>query len=114
MGAYVNREYSFFYFSFHKQQLYCLSKDYSNEPFLCNHDACILARLPAHTAVTCTTLAKHHGGLIHGPEFRSLHRRRAAQLRWPNAHARGLEVVLWVLPLMQQLKSIAIYQKWLQ
>jgi len=92
MGAYVNREYSFFYLSIHKQQLYCLSKDYSNEPFLCNHDACILARLPAHTAVTCTTLAKHHGALIHGPELRSLHRRRAAQLRWPNAHARGLEV----------------------
>ena len=94
MGAYVNREYSFFYFSFHKQQLYCLSKDYSNEPFLCNHDACIFARLPARTAVTCTTLAKHHGGLIRGPEFRSLHRhrRRAAQLRRPNVHARGLEV----------------------
>jgi len=106
----------YYCFSFHKQQLYCLSKDYSNEPFLCNHDACILAHLPARTAVTCTMLTKHHGGLIRGPKFRSLHShwRRVAQLRWPNAHAHRLEVVLWVLHLMQRLKSIAIYQKWLQ
>ncbi|CAN6240703.1 unnamed protein product [Urochloa humidicola] len=33
----------------------------------------ILARLPVHTAVACTTLSKRHRGLICSPEFRSLH-----------------------------------------
>ena len=33
----------------------------------------ILARLPARAAVACTSLSKHHGGIIRSPEFRSLH-----------------------------------------
>lgn len=44
----------------------------------------ILARLPARTAVACTALSKHHGGLIRGPEFRSLHRRLGAPLPRPH------------------------------
>ncbi|CAN6240704.1 unnamed protein product [Urochloa humidicola] len=44
----------------------------------------IFARLPARTAVACTTLSKHHRGLIRSPEFTSLHRRLGAPLPSPH------------------------------
>ncbi|CAN6236090.1 unnamed protein product [Urochloa humidicola] len=44
----------------------------------------ILARLPAHAAVACTALSKHHRRLIRSPDFRSLHRRLAPPLPSPH------------------------------
>ncbi|RLM75028.1 uncharacterized protein C2845_PM15G20240 [Panicum miliaceum] len=45
---------------------------------------CILARLPARTAVACTALSKRHRRLILSPEFRSLHCRLAPPLPRPH------------------------------